>query len=175
MARQFGAPRVALFTATIGGNGATIAMPTGHARYKADLSMAFDIRRVRPADYEALGDVTADVYAVAYPPIEEVREAVRKMHDVAARVAESETTFVAVQSETGKIRGGVSFLLHDNKLSDVARVGEGEIRLLAVDPAARGQGMGRALVQACLDRASELGLKQMVLSTQEDMVDAQRL
>jgi ribosomal protein S18 acetylase RimI-like enzyme len=148
--------------------------------------MAFEVRPVRPEDYEALGNVTADVYAVAYPPIEEAREAVRKMHDVAARVAGSETTFVAAESTsggpstqaatgTGKILGGVSFLVHDNELADVARPGEGEIRLLAVDPRARRQGIGRALVRACLDRAAALGLERMVLSTQEDMVEAQQL
>jgi ribosomal protein S18 acetylase RimI-like enzyme len=108
------------------------------------------------------------------------------MHDVAARVAGSETTFVAVETTsggpsaraatgTGKVLGGVSFLLHDNELADVARTGEGEIRLLAVDPLARRQGIGRALVQVCLDRAVARGLERMVLSTQEDMVEAQQL
>jgi hypothetical protein len=69
--------------------------------------MAFEIRPVRPAEYEALGNVTADVDAVAYPPIEEAREAVRHMHDVEARVAGSETTFIASGKTSGKVLGGV--------------------------------------------------------------------
>lgn len=135
--------------------------------------MPFEIRRVRPEDYEALGQVTADVYRAAYPPIEEAQAAVREMYDVTDRVAGSETTFVAV--EAGKIVGGVSFLLDGAKDGHAARPGEGEFRLLAVDEAARRQGVARALVQACLDRAAELGLQRVVLNTAPDMLAAQRL
>jgi ribosomal protein S18 acetylase RimI-like enzyme len=37
------------------------------------------------------------------------------------------------------------------------------------------QGVGRALVQACLDRAAELGLERVVLNTGPEMLAAQRL
>ncbi|NMO51712.1 GNAT family N-acetyltransferase [Actinoplanes sp. TBRC 11911] len=135
--------------------------------------MPFEIRPVWSADYQALGQVTADVYRVAYPPIEETAAAVREMYDVTDRVAGSETTFVAVDG--GKIVGGVSFLLAGAKDGHAARPGEGEFRLLAVDEAARGRGVGRALVQACLDRAAALGLQRVVLNTGPDMLAAQRL
>lgn len=147
----------------------------GHATYKAELQMAFEIRPVQVRDYGALGHVTAEVYAVVYPPIEEARKAVREMRDVTARVAEADTTFVAVETGSGKVLGGVSFVRSGNKHANVARPGEGEFRLLAVDPAARGHGVGQALVQACLDRGAELGLERVVLLTQADMLEAQRL
>jgi ribosomal protein S18 acetylase RimI-like enzyme len=135
--------------------------------------MPFEIRRVRPADYAALGTITAYVYRTTYPPIEEAQAAVREMYDVTDRVAGSETTFVAVKA--GKIVGGVSFLLSGAKDGHAARPGEGEFRLLAVDEAVRGQGVGRALVQACIDRAAELGLERVVLNTGPEMLAAQRL
>lgn len=137
--------------------------------------MTFEIRPVRPEDYEALGNVTADVYRKVYPPIEEAKAIVEEMHDIATRVAETETTFVAVETGTGIVLGGVSFVLHDNKHANAARPGEGEFRLLAVDATARGQGVGQALVQACLDRAAALGLQRVAIFTQTDMLEAQRL
>jgi ribosomal protein S18 acetylase RimI-like enzyme len=137
--------------------------------------VAFEIRPVQVRDYGALGSVTAEVYAVVYPPIEEARAAVREMRDVTPRVAEAETTFVAVETGGEKVLGGVSFVLSGSKHANLARAGEGEFRLLAVDPAARGQGVGQALVRACLDRAAELGLERVVLLTQDDMLEAQRL
>ena len=137
--------------------------------------MDFEVRPVRPDDYAALGTVTANVYRAAYPPIPEAEAAVREMRDVAPRVAESETTFVAVENGAQEIIGGVSFELDRARDANVARPGEGELRLLAVDAAVRRRGVGQALVQACLDRAAELGLERVVLNTGPEMVAAQKL
>jgi ribosomal protein S18 acetylase RimI-like enzyme len=56
-----------------------------------------------------------------------------------------------------------------------ARAGEAEMQLLATDPAARGAGVGRALVGAAMDRAAVAGAGLMVLWTQTTMDAAQRL
>jgi len=53
--------------------------------------------------------------------------------------------------------------------------GEGEIRALAVRPAAQGAGVGRALLAAVIDRAIRDGLRHLVLCTQPDMKAAQHL
>ena len=42
-------------------------------------------------------------------------------------------------------------------------------------PSARGRGVGRALVTACLDRARALGLTEAVLCSLPDMTPAHRL
>jgi ribosomal protein S18 acetylase RimI-like enzyme len=49
-----------------------------------------------------------------------------------------------------------------------------EIRLLAVDPALQGRGIGEALVNACIERARQQGLT-MVLHTTQHLAAAQRL
>jgi ribosomal protein S18 acetylase RimI-like enzyme len=46
------------------------------------------------------------------------------------------------------------------------------IRLLAVDSASRGQGIGRALTQFCIERARELGKARVVLHTTRAMQTA---
>jgi ribosomal protein S18 acetylase RimI-like enzyme len=59
---------------------------------------------------------------------------------------------------------------------EVTRGGdEAAFRMLAVDPGARGQGVGEALVRTCLDRARAAGRARMVLSTGELMTAAHRL
>jgi ribosomal protein S18 acetylase RimI-like enzyme len=52
---------------------------------------------------------------------------------------------------------------------------EVEIRALAVSPGAQGQGVGRALLAAALDRARQRGVRHLVLATQQDMHTAQRM
>ncbi|MDB4977591.1 MAG: acetyltransferase [Myxococcaceae bacterium] len=57
----------------------------------------------------------------------------------------------------------------------IARGGEAELHLLAVDPDARGQGIGAALIRAALKFARSEGWTQIVLSTQKQMTSAQTL
>jgi ribosomal protein S18 acetylase RimI-like enzyme len=52
---------------------------------------------------------------------------------------------------------------------------EAEIRALAVAPAGQGQGTGRALLHAAIERAGRAGVQNIVLLTQPDMRAAQHL
>ncbi len=52
---------------------------------------------------------------------------------------------------------------------------EAEIRALAVSPAARRAGVGRALVDAVIERAAREGVRHLVLSSQREMKPAHRL
>ena len=70
--------------------------------------------------------------------------------------------------------GGVTYVPDGGPLSEIARPAESEIRMLAVSHAARGRGVGQALVQACVDRATAAG-KSLVLCTQPTMHKAHRL
>jgi ribosomal protein S18 acetylase RimI-like enzyme len=46
------------------------------------------------------------------------------------------------------------------------------IRATAVEPSARGQGIGRALVDACIERATATGLSSIALHTADFMISA---
>lgn len=50
-----------------------------------------------------------------------------------------------------------------------------EIRLLAVDPAARGHGIGQVLIQECLRRARQAGVAAITLHTSDMMNIAQSM
>jgi GNAT superfamily N-acetyltransferase len=93
--------------------------------------------------------------------------------DVRGRFEVAET-YVAVQR--GRIVGSIAFY------PDVALEGWSNLppgwsgfRALVVDPAVRGAGVGRALVEHCIARAKELGAPALGIHTVSLLTDAVRL
>ena len=76
---------------------------------------------------------------------------------------------------TGKVVGAVLYLNPNGPLGQVAKEGEAEFRVLAVAPEARGQGIGEALVNACVQRARAVGAPAVALWSQPTMPAAHRL
>ncbi|MFC5635168.1 GNAT family N-acetyltransferase [Streptomyces bullii] len=132
------------------------------------------IRRAAPGEYAALGDITAHAYL--QDGLLDFREGdgyLGELKDVAKRAGAAE---VLVAVEHGQVLGGVTFVPSGGPLADIARPGEAEIRMLAVDRAARGRGVGEALVRACVERARATeGCVRIVLSTQRTMHSAHRI
>jgi ribosomal protein S18 acetylase RimI-like enzyme len=67
------------------------------------------------------------------------------------------------------------FIASDSPYAEITDEGEAEFRMLVVDPAARGRGLGEALVRACIERARALGSPRLRLSTLPLMTAAHRL
>ncbi len=82
---------------------------------------------------------------------------------------------VAVDPDGGPPLGTVMLQFWPDAGHVVQGPGEGEIRALAVRPAAQGAGVGRALLAAVIDRAVGEGLRHLLLCTQPDMEAAQHL
>ena len=138
----------------------------------APSSTSFTIRPVEPRDYDALGRITLEAYESNCDDLgDDYRDELR---DVAGRAAAC-PVLVAVAPDEGLL-GGVAYVPGpDNPMSELERDGEAGIRMLAVDPAAQGLGVGRALTVACLDRAREEGRAGVALYTRPANVPAQRL
>ncbi|MFB7863462.1 GNAT family N-acetyltransferase [Streptomyces sp. NPDC056069] len=137
--------------------------------------MDFTIRAVRPEEYETLGEITGRAYLDDGHLLRgEDDWYLGHLRNVAGRAAVAEV-LVAV-TEEGALLGGVTFVPAPGVMGDRAKPGETEIRMLAVSPAARGRGVGEALVRACVERARAVpGCVRIVLSTQTGMRTAHRI
>jgi GNAT superfamily N-acetyltransferase len=113
-----------------------------------------EIRPVQPDEYEELGRLTVRTYRhlANGEPLGAYEEV---LADVKSRTLDCEV-FVAVD-ETNTLLGGVTFVPGpDTSMSEFDDVDAAGIRHLAVDPAFQGSGVGRALLQVCIQHAREL-------------------
>ncbi len=139
--------------------------------------MATVVRVARPEEYDAIGELTARVYVDAgFLPqdsfyLKELRDAERRAGEADLLVAEA----AEVAEAGGGILGSVTYCAAGSPWAELAAPGEAEFRMLVVDPAIRGRGIGTALVGECVRRARAAGSTAMRLSTQHDMVAAHRL
>ena len=128
-----------------------------------------EIRPARPEELEAAGQVVVRAYqADGY----QVGGYARTLADAADRARDAE---VAVAVDAGMVVGSVTFALAGSRWAELARPGEAEFRMLGVDPDHRGRGVGRALVECCLDLARRSGSTALVLCSMAEMTTAHRL
>jgi ribosomal protein S18 acetylase RimI-like enzyme len=150
-------------------------------------SSDFQIRPVLPAEHDALGELSVRSYLHGDLLIGGLDDPYApNLRDVAVRAAAA-TVLVAVDesavaggpgaNESGpSLLGGVTLAFHGSPMAQLAGPGEAEVRMLAVDPAAQGRGVGSALAAACVERArAEPGTKRVVLCSQQAMTTAHRV
>jgi len=126
------------------------------------------VRGPRPGDLGWAIERNAVVYATEFGWNEEYEALVAQIvADFAAtRDPERETMWVA---ELDGVRAGCVFCVRD-ETADTAR-----LRLLLVDPAARGHGIGRRLVDECVAFARKAGYTGVVLWTNDVLAGARRI
>ncbi|KQT93888.1 acetyltransferase [Marmoricola sp. Leaf446] len=95
-----------------------------------------------------------------------------RLRDAAGRAREADL-WVAAEGE--RVLGSVTDCPPGSPWREVADEDEGEFRMLAVDPAAGGRGVGRALVEHVLDGWRARGARGVALSTLPEMAVAHRL
>ncbi|WP_460703932.1 GNAT family N-acetyltransferase [Myceligenerans halotolerans] len=140
----------------------------------------FTIRPAAAAEHEALGELTAQAYLrEGFLDQGDDDPYLNRLRDVAGRAAVADV-LVAVEGD-GDGDGGdgllgvVTYVPGPGPMSDLARDGEAEIRMLAVAPGARRRGVGETLTRACLDRARRAGRTAVVLCSQSQMRAAHRI
>jgi ribosomal protein S18 acetylase RimI-like enzyme len=139
--------------------------------------MAIEVRAVQPEEYEAAGRATALAYREFAPRGNaDWTEYLHRIADVSRRAGRAE---VLGAFEDGRVVGTVTVELgqrieggHDR---DPLDPDEAHIRMLGVDPEARGRGIGRVLMDAAVVQARAAGKRRMTLGTTERMVAAHRL
>ena len=124
------------------------------------------IRPARPAKYDAVGELCVTAYRAAGVGVDSYEATLR---DVAGRAAGAEVLVAHDGAE--RLVGTVTFVL-GGALREIGTPQEGEFRMLAVDPAAGGRGIGTRLVEACAERARAAGMTGLVCSSQPGMLAA---
>ena len=130
------------------------------------------VRRAEPGEYEEIGLATEAAYEeFLFGPDDYYRVALR---DAERRDREAEL-WVAVDDD-GTLLGSVTSCPPGSPWRELSTGSEeGEFRMLAVLPAARGRGAGEALVRRCEELARAAGATRMWLTTIDDMGPAQRI
>ncbi|HET8680883.1 MAG TPA: GNAT family N-acetyltransferase [Micromonosporaceae bacterium] len=136
--------------------------------------MGVRVRPARPADHAGGARLTVAAYRADGQLAEETGGYADVLADVAARDGAGEL-LVAEDDGTGQVLGSVTYCRPGSAYVQLAREGEAEFRMLAVDPAAQGRGVGAALVRACLARAEADGCIAVVICTRDFAEPAKRL
>lgn len=129
------------------------------------------VRRARPADFDAVAELTVAAY-VDPGFVSATSGYAAELRDTAARAGEAE---VLVAELNGDVVGAVTWCPTGSPWREIADDDEGEFRTLAVLPDVRGQGVGEALVAACVDRARAAGYRGVAISTMAAMTHAHAL
>lgn len=144
-----------------------------HVDYRLPLRDRDDlvIRLVRDDELEAVGALSLRAYDYAYDLTDGYRASIV---DVAPRAREHQV-WVAADRATGELLGSVATPRRGSTISPLAQPGELDFRLLAVDPPARGRGIGEALTRLAIELARLRGLDRVVMNSGEQMTGAHRL
>jgi ribosomal protein S18 acetylase RimI-like enzyme len=127
------------------------------------------IRDASPAEHAELGELCVRAYRHLGSVSDRYAGSLR---DVAGR---AQTARILVAADDGPPLGCVTLILGDGPWREISRPDEGEFRMLAVDPAAQGRGVGEALVRACIGEVRRAERARVVLSSAADMLAAHRL
>lgn len=139
-----------------------------------------EIRDARREEFEALGRLTAEAYAQLprMPGPDALPGYYAELRAVAERAAQPSVAVLVAAEPSGALWGGVTFIgqMKYYGAEPASRVADAAgIRMLAVDPRARGRGLGRALTEACIARARALDRAEVVLHTTDVMQIARGL
>ncbi len=130
---------------------------------------AYTIQNARPTDFKAIGKLMVDVYSglEGFPKADEQPKYYQTLANIGDFTQKPEVELLMAISDDGKILGAVLYF------GDIQQYGAGGtvtqeknasgFRLLAVDPSARGLGIGKALSVACIERARKAGHAQVII------------
>lgn len=129
------------------------------------------IRLATTDDLEEIGDVTVAAFSDFMLGADDPY--ILRLRDSASRAGQAQL-WVA-EDDDGTILGNVTRCPPGSPWREISQPGEGEFRMLAVSPSARGRGVGEALTRHVLDLCAEAGEHVVVISSLETMSSAHRI
>lgn len=132
------------------------------------------IREATPADFDAVARLTVAAYRAL--PTWVGDDYAAELADVAGRAASGAILLVAEDGD-GQVVGAVTLVLPPSPFFEWIHGVDGDcgFRMLAVDPAAQGRGVGPALVGECVLRSRAAGRTRMLIGSTPWMTTAHRI
>ncbi len=136
---------------------------------------SYIVRDAKPEEFLEVGALMVKVYSQlkGFPSKNEQPGYYEMLADVGSLTKNPKTRLLVALSADGKIDGGVVYF------GDMKYYGSGGtatkernaagFRLLAVDPAARGKGIGRILTEACIQIAKDENQNQIIIHSTKAM------
>lgn len=141
----------------------------------SDKLNSYQVRQAQPHEFEVIGELMVSVYSQleGFPKPEDHPKYYHLLRNIGEITGKPGAELLVAANDNGHIGGAVVYF-GDIKAYGAQGVADNEkdaagFRLLAVDPATRGQGLGRKLVLVCLDKARESNKKQMVIHSTKAM------
>jgi GNAT superfamily N-acetyltransferase len=141
----------------------------------------YTVRNARPEEFEQIGALMVQVYSQleGFPKISEQPDYYKMLANVGALTNNPGTTLLVAVNEDDRIGGAVVYF------NEMKYYGSGGIatreenaagfRLLAVDPAIRGKGIGKLLANECINKARGNKLSQVIIHTTMAMQTAWKM
>ncbi len=139
------------------------------------------VRNAKPEEFKAIGQLMVQVYSQldGFPKVEEQPNYYQMLANIGELTNKPEAELLVAVSDDNKIAGGVVYF------GDMQYYGSGGtatkeknaagFRLLAVDTSIRGKGIGKLLTNACIHKAKENHIPQMVIHTTQAMQTAWKM
>jgi GNAT superfamily N-acetyltransferase len=133
------------------------------------------VREALPDEFSEIGELMVRIYSQlnGFPTKEEQPDYYKMLANIGELTKSPKTKLLIAVSSKGKIGGGVVYF------GDMKYYGSGGnatkeknaagFRLLAVDPATRGKGIGKLLTEVCIRMAKDENQNQIIIHTTEAM------
>lgn len=139
------------------------------------------IREAHPNEYSQLGELMVSVYSQleGFPGPDKNPDYYRVLKHVGDFTKYPKVKLIVAVSETGTVDGGLVYF------GDMNYYGAGgdattsqhaaAFRLLAVNPETQGKGLGKLLINACIQQAKDEGFEYLVIHSTKSMMVAWKM
>ncbi len=135
----------------------------------------YSVRNATPKEFNKIGELMVDVYAKldGFPSKFEQPDYYKMLANIGALTEKSAVKLLIAVSSNGKIGGGLVYFgdmkYYGSGGTATLEKNAGGFRLLAVDPAIRGKGIGKMLTQACIQIAKNEKQEQLIIHSTKAM------